>query len=317
MKLQWKPDEFAESRMKALGIKWETRTVPLKEINDEESLHNNARAEAQAINYEVVSDFAQAMRNGDCFPSIVLLDRKKDKYVLGGNHRIAALKEIQADEVGAYVVHSNDETAKELLPRILNAGHGFRQNRAEKLLHAIFAINKYGYTAKEAAGLFGLNEKTLLNAIRIQEVRTQLKGASIPEKQLVDTAVLALAAVKNEAVRNATARLMVNRSLATAAVHALTDEVNSEKRSEASQMAVIAKWENDTAEQVKSNGSPIQVRNVKRSRFLSNLTQLESTLKKVTSLSELQITDKNEAVKVKERIASLVKKLIKVAKISV
>jgi len=301
--------------MKALALKWLIQEVPLKQINIPKSLENNARAKEDRLDKEVASDFALAMAAGDIFPRVVLLERGKEKIILGGNHRIAAIEELHAETLEAYLISTDDEKALGLLPRILNRGHGIPQERKEAIGHAIYAMKEFGIDVEEAAALFSIARTTIQQTSRAQELRVELKKAAINDAVITDSTLLKLSPIKNEIVRNSAARLLVEYSVSGEMAKTFLEEVGQEKRSEANQMAVIAKWQNAVPKRTEGEPAKSNRKLPIRTRFLIALGSLEKLLRGKCSLANLQITTTHEQATVRPRTAKVGKAMSSLAKI--
>lgn len=299
--LNWIDDAHAEQRMRAFGIKWEVMRVRISDIDRDESRRNNARM-ADPMNDDLAGEYGIAMERGDQFPRIILLHREGKKYlIISGNHRTGGADAIGIKVVEAYVIYTTDAAIIDLLPRILNRGHGARQSKEEAIEHAIYAVNRYGYEPKDAATAFGLQAHAITEEIRIRKVRDTLTAKGINTTRIPKTHIRKLGSLaSNENVLVSATRLASSGAMSTDGISTFVEEIR-DKKTEASQMAVIADYENRLA----VPPAPVKQRREIRTKFLTALTSLEKLLDQKTMLEQVQITDDSEKQRIVDRLQNL------------
>jgi hypothetical protein len=319
MNKKWAEDKFAESRMKALSIPFHVEEVPATKIDWSGSELNRARTN-KALNEETVTDYAAAMENGDQFPMIVLSKGSSKGYVIaGGHHRAAAWQLFGEDSIRCYVIDKDDEVIKDVLPRVLNRGHGLQQDRKEAIQSAMFVMSHYGYSLEDASKLFCISHRYLQVHMRIQEVRAGFSARKIPHERLPDTVVQFLSPIVMDKVRDEAAKVIINSGMGWQATKDFLNELKTfGKKSEADQLGVVYDYarrighatEQQQEQPVTEEGAtPLKLQNARRSSFLRALTNMENEIKKGKSLTYFQIIDKNERDTTKKRLAAAGKKL--------
>lgn len=305
MVMKWTQDFPAESKMQEFGAKYKVSDVKLSEIDWAASRTNGARLN-DPLNDDLVIEYALAMERGDGFPMVVLMKKGSHYIILSGNHRMAAAKEIGIAEVKAYVIETDDSSVIEILPRVLNRLHGKRQDKSEALLHAVYAVDQFGWEPKKASEMFGLHKGAVADFIRIRETRTALEKNGVKTAALKDSHVRTLSVIKNENVQSAAARIAVNTGMTGDLLEELTKSVKAQK-TEATAMGVIGEWEKKT--QPMTIPLPaVKVPKALRSKFIGCLTTMEKYVENVSQLAQLQITEKSEADSVKQRLIKLAEK---------
>ena len=304
MKLTWTADPSAEPALKEFGVKYEVGSVDLADIDWDLSRDNHARIIGKQIDEDLVAEYALAMERGDAFPMPVVRKQGRKYVVMGGNHRFQAVKLLDGTKAECYIVSTSDGYTIDMLPRVLNRRGGRRTSADEAYQHALYAMNKYGITIKEAAAAFGVSDKALGNKVQVNELRGVLVGKGVPADKLTDEACRLLAVVKNNENVLVSAANLVHKSKFVG--HETKDFVNKIKsaRTEASAMAVVAEYEDKLGTK---NGKPEAKRaqKVVRMKFLRSLTGIESVIQKANSLARLQITEPEEKSDVAKRLTDL------------
>lgn len=146
-----------EARLDKIGVTWRfDPDVALHTIDQAAGLANQVRHDP--LDLETVDRYADAMRNGDQFPAVLLTDAKRP-VPLGGNHRIAAHAKVDNATTPGYLVTG---TARQLR-RIRfedNSAHGLPLTTDERIEHGL-ALMDDGMTQFEAAKAVGLAQPQL------------------------------------------------------------------------------------------------------------------------------------------------------------
>jgi ParB-like chromosome segregation protein Spo0J len=310
---KWTTDIYAEEKLKEYGIGWQVQSIAIKDIDWKASEANKARG-SKPINVELVEDYSLAMQSGDAFPMIVVEKTKAGYYILSGNHRSRAAKDIGRTTIDAYVVKGNDPAAIDILPRIFNRGHGSRQDRSEAIRNAIWVINKHKLTASRAAELFGLSKSYIQNELRADAVGIKLEAAGIDPACLVKDCKLRLGTIATDAVMVSVARVIAGAKLTGTQAGQLIDDIKAEKRSEASQMAIVSRWQDKLANAPKDEPKPALFRGRSiRTDFLIGIRTIERVIKGIKHLEQLQITDEKEQREIAARLSEISKRLHKLS----
>lgn len=305
--INWFSDKAAEKLMTSVGLTWSVARVKLSDIDWDDSKSNGARLH-DPLNDELAKDYSLAMERGEHFPMIVLLKRKGRKYlILGGNHRACAVKMCRTDDVECYVVETEDVQIIDILPRALNRTHGLRQDRSELLINAIYAVEKYGWGVRQADEFFGLPEGAVSHEMRARTVKATLQGKGIRAEKIPKTTLLALSPLEsNENVLLAAARIVSGTGMVGSDVRDFVKCIKK-NRTEASQMSVIADMESRSGphQSIASQDPAIKVPRQKRTKFLAWITTGENYLDGIKNLKQLQVTEKTESDRIRQRLSNL------------
>lgn len=304
-KLTWTVDPSAEQVLNEFGIKAAVGTVSLTDIDWEASRSNHARILGKPIDEDLVEEYAQGFVNGDAFPMPVVRNVGKKYVIVGGNHRLSALERSGGQDFQAYVIDTKDTQTADLLPRVLNRRGGRRTGKEEAFQHAMYAVREYGMTIRQAAQLFGLQEKAISAKMIVNETRSHLVSLGVPQATAFGDATLkALNAIKdNDNVLTAAAQIVAKAKMTGDEAATLTRDIKH-ARTENSKIAVIADYESKLGTR---NGNPEnkKTRRLVRMKFLRSLTSLEGVVKKANTLARVQITEPEERKDVSRRLVDL------------
>jgi len=317
MKNKWKADEFAENKLNLFAIDHEVKEINLDEIDEEQSRINHARN--VPFDNDSILDYACDMQRGAVFPRIVLRHGKHGYVILGGNQRHQAMKLAGIKSCEAYVCKPLDSVDDVLLPKVLNRGHGKKESRQEAINAAVQAVAQ-GKSEAWAAEAFGLGEQLLRDSIRINQVRLVLSKAGVNVAGMCATNLLKLASVKNENVMTACGRIIADTGIVGSQLEQFLKEVKEATRSEATQMAVVARYQEAVAESQSDacedtppgNTATGNRKNASR-LFLMVLANLESIIKGKRQLAQFGEFDEPQSKKIKGRIFDLSKRLYAIA----
>lgn len=146
-----------ETLLEKVGVTWRfDPDVPLHTIDVSGGLANQVRHEP--LDLATVERYADAMRNGDVFPAVILTD-DDNRTPLGGNHRLAAKRHVDDATTPAYMVTG---TARQLR-RVRfgdNSLHGLPLTKDERIEHGIDLMND-GLSQYDAAKIVGISQPDL------------------------------------------------------------------------------------------------------------------------------------------------------------
>lgn len=283
--MKWIPDPLAEFQMKQLKVSWKTQDCLLEKINWKASRENHARLGVPLIE-ELIDEYALAMSQGSDFLMPVFFDDQAGFVVAGGNQRMAAANKNEIEKVMAYVVVTDDDYIKDMLPRVLNRRHGERSKTAEAVEHAIYAMNTYNLSPDEAAKLFTVQKKRLndrMNAKEIQERLAPVGLSDLPQTTLLKLHVIG----KNDNLLTNTARLVKDAGLSAEQAQELVAEVK-QARSESAGITLIE----ERRKKIGAEKPPAYQSQSKqpRTNFLSCLSQFEKKIGAPNTLQQYQVT---------------------------
>ncbi len=307
-KIEWAADPAAESRVTRLGSKLVvSKGIKISEIDIHGSRANNARLDTP-FNSDLALEYALSMESGDKFPYPVLrrVDNKRYSYVvLSGNHRIGAAETLLPKDgtIDAYILDSKDEQVAELVCRSANRWMGDRQSKEEAIEHARVLIERYNYTATHMSKVFGLHEKTLLNALRAEGVRDVLEANLVDASGMNRAVLTTLAPIDNnhEILRRA-AQACIRYGLTAERTRPMVQEVK-QARDERESLNVIGRWEAKFQEE-KPRAAPGVVKTMKGDpraklmRYFGNVVEFLNRggpgKKPFQSLSQLRISSPDD-----------------------
>ncbi len=303
-KINWVPDLAAEQMMKEFGVEFTTQWVSLASIDLEGSLLNHARLRTH-LDDSVVTEYQTNMEREHPFPMTVLFLLKPGKYsVAGGNHRLTSAKNAGADKVLAYVVKTSDESVIDLLPRILNRGHGKGLVREDAIKQAMYAVETYGMEYKQAEDAFGLPKNCLSQEARVRDVQQLLKDHHVPVAKINKTVLRTISTVSGNANVAVTAgRIAANKGMGVEDVKQMIKEVKKCK-TEASQIGKLSEFEELLGVKNKPEATSKYSRSDK-TKILLWLRNGENYLDGVDSLAQLQITTPEDQAAILPRFESL------------
>jgi hypothetical protein len=163
------------------GLEYDyVEALPLEQIDVQKSLRNQARLNLPT-DEEAIAQYAQAMREGMCFPPLILWRPGKGKWVVvDGNQRLHAMLRLKLKSSDAYLLKSAD-------PRVIdrvtwswnNRANGRRISPEEALEHAVSFVRQYKVPAAEAALEWGVKERVLEDRIRLDNARDTLRSHGV------------------------------------------------------------------------------------------------------------------------------------------
>jgi len=306
--IEWTEDRFAELKMRDMSIEWSLVDIPLIKIDEVASAANKARM-SSSLMQDLILDYQGEMERGNPFPRIVVEATGSKYFICGGNHRFQAAKASGLTTIGAYSVSIKDENLRQLFPMILNRGHGSRQIRKEAIQHAIFAVET-GKTPDWASDAFSIAKGALLKSLMAHRVRKVLESAGVNCGGISETSLNSLNRIKNENVLKAAGRIVSQSDLSGASFNGFLSDIIGAKNTEASQMSVIAQYE-DAHERM----DPAVASKVCKasSRFMAVLSGLERSTYGKRTLKQIGEFDEDKTAKIKNRLKELAQKLNAIA----
>ena len=188
------------------------KDYPISKVDIRASLSNQARLTAP-IDEKIVERYALSLIDGDDFPPAVLFEKGPVAVVVDGNHRVHALREVERDEIEAYVLQTSERRVIERLSRTANIRNGTPPSRDELMLQAKWLVSQ-GTTLEEAAKTFRVGKSTLQKEVSADRVATLLASVGGAPDRLSPSHLHRLEALKDANVLRATADLIAETSLA-------------------------------------------------------------------------------------------------------
>jgi hypothetical protein len=195
--------------------------IPMGLIDERRSRANQARRDP--IVADSVDRFVAAMRAGSQFPPIVVYADAGKLIIIDGNNRQAAARRAGYDSI--FGIQIADDTPSELIHLLTvaaNANHGVTPEIAWRV-HQAFGLCAIGWSDADAATAAGLSVTQLRSARSIQETDQRARALRIPGfSEMPASSKTALAAVKDDAVFHALAKLAVSTGMTSDEIRDVT-----------------------------------------------------------------------------------------------
>lgn len=311
--IKWSGLASCEETLKDFGVPFTVGEIAVNDIDREASRLNHARIGGPPIDPGLVEEYALSYESGDTFPRVVVRKHGRKYVVVDGNHRVEAADLFGVKFIEAYIADvGDDEAIMDLLPRAFNRKAGRRTSKDEGYMHAIHAIDKYGYTLRKAAAAFGVSEKALGNRIAISATRERLVQLGVEANKMTDDSMKQLSPFNdNDHVLAAAGQVICRAKLTSKDVNSFLAKVK-EERTENARIGVIAAFE----QKYGVNGKQEAKRTQKKRKivFMRALTGMETLLDRGSTLNKFQITEQEEKRHVAERLADLGQKCQRLAR---
>lgn len=85
----------------------------------------------EELDQQTVTDYADAMQNGDKFPAVVVYHDGSNYWLVDGFHRVVAYARVNAKKIDAEI-HKGTKRDAQLAALEFNAKHGLRRSNADK-----------------------------------------------------------------------------------------------------------------------------------------------------------------------------------------
>ncbi|HEX4120081.1 MAG TPA: ParB/RepB/Spo0J family partition protein [Verrucomicrobiae bacterium] len=114
-----------------------------------------------AVNTNTVTEYADAMKHGNVFPPIKVIERDGNYVLVDGRHRLEAKSQIYAESIGAEIVESSPNDAIKIALEA-NRQHGLRLTNADKRRAAEMVLKAWPELSdREIAQLCGTTGPTV------------------------------------------------------------------------------------------------------------------------------------------------------------
>jgi ParB-like chromosome segregation protein Spo0J len=122
----------------------------------------------------------------------IFWNRGKKILILGGHHRVAGATNAGIATVQGYVIEFDDAEVLHYLASVLNSIHGREESVEDRVLKAMYLLNR-GHSIAKLARDFNLPEVMIKDAIRTDKLRIKLVDAVPDVAMMPKNAALALA----------------------------------------------------------------------------------------------------------------------------
>lgn len=308
--MKWCKDPKVEHLLRSLGIKYETATVKIAEIDRQLSADKQVRL-GKKINDDWVLQYAQAGQDGAVFPMPVLNKLKRGWFIWSGNHRTAAA-ELNGDEtLDAYAVEVHDQRLADILPRVVNAieAQGV-MGRDERLVNARYFVEHHSMAVEDAAKVMQLKYEHLLVYLRAQQTADRIAAQGVSPNGLTKSTLTDLSPIQNANVLRETTRLLQREGVVGRESEQLIMDVKKAP-TELGAMAELARWENlfkERRARAKAGKAVPVVRSQVRSQLINLLQRLDKLVSgppRLDTLGKLQLLDQADQSLVRSAWASI------------
>lgn len=293
--MRWTRDLRMEPVLHRLKVPFQVETVPIKDIDLEESLNRQVRL-GKKINDDVVIQYALGMEKPEAaFPMCIVNKAKKYIFLWSGNHRVASYNLAREthpdwpDSIECYAVNVYEEQLQDYIPRIVNTFESpIGQTKEESMIHAKHIIEKWGVDIKEVASDMNLSYGGLTHYMRSEEVAEQIKSLGANPNGLSRALRVKLAPLMegNTGVLREVVKFIKRNELAGAQAEQFVSDVRRGK-TESERMKEIKNW--GTILEVRKEKTVTPFKNRNRSTFLRMLTSLHHFMQKIDRATELQL----------------------------
>jgi len=310
--------ELHEKWLTKHGAKFAVVEISHSQINRKVSRENMARL-TEPIIEEHVSKLLIGVNNGDVFPALIGYRMDDGMHALiDGNHRDEANLRNGCSPVLMYVVQTDDAAFIELLTRFANRDlNGEGQSREVAIEHAMYLMDKFGYTAADAAVAAGVSKTAVTLEKRVNEIRR------FAAKENVDTSSLAKQAIQDISKLNGidsvfleALDLAASRKMTGPQVQDMVATINSLPNDEEKRLAELEnyKLQHVPPQHKKRSKGKTDKCVLAGNRLDGLLCRLKAHLVKHSTLEHHAITSKSAIVVMRRRIEEVVELLEKLAK---
>lgn len=237
-------DPQVEAWIKSFNVGfYDVQMIPLSLISVKESRNNQARRDA--IEDDSVERYAQAVKNGDRLPPIVVFKKGDGFVIIDGNNRDAGHRKAGAKEIAVYIIHGTTASEViELMKAAANRQHGKNTPTEWALRQAVSLIN-LGWSVEEVAKRLVLSDQAIYKFQKLlaaDQRAAKLRAAGWDG--LADSVKRDLHRIKLDTVFIETVRLAVTTGFTGTDLGRFVGEVNR-LGSEAEQLAAVAQKQAD------------------------------------------------------------------------
>lgn len=230
---------LTERWLESVNVEWELRDIDLSQIDEAESLRNQART--TALIEPIVMRYAAEMEHGDEFPPLVVYERPRSKklVIIDGNQRKASCDLVDRKTHPAYVVKDPTPRQIRVLTYTANKTHGAPNTDEDRLLHAAHLVEVEGESAASAARVIGVSVEKLRAFLHRRATERRLQDLGVRGWTQMPVHVRErLGNVRNDNVFREAARLVVEAEIPTPEISPIVTMIN-EKRTEDEQLKVL------------------------------------------------------------------------------
>lgn len=310
-------DSIVERQLERQGIAFDySESVPIADILIDEAAQNNIRIKDGKIHSETVEQYAEAMRNGDEFPAIIVYRNEANRLgVIGGLHRLTAKKTNQNTHTDCYILRLDcreEMTIIRRLQRTLNGAEGGGYTLEERLLQALALMDELNMSQADAAKTMNIKLRQLQYCVEKNRTEQRFRKAGIePTKiKVLETTQKILAKIKQDHYFVLSVKMAQESLLPVEEAKRLVHEIE-EAQSDVERDLIIQQWRVNLAPiiretaggKIKSPSSPIR-------KFSEVLKRMERWVGKPDLKSSAKATGHAEMTRVGLLLGKIIRGLI-------
>ena len=268
-------DPDAETVLMFVGADFIIKEISLEEVDWVSSANNCARL-YEPLKDEKIEDYHQSMARGDVFPRVVVEASGKGYVILGGNQRMSAAKRFNEPNItiGAYVVKPLADGTRDVVIRSLNSRHGWGSDKEERIIHAVYMVQKHGIAVSDAAKLMVVSDSIISDRIRAETVRADLARKGVDASKMPVSSLVVLSRVKNEKALVSLASTAVNRK-ATCPQIATTVKAIESATSAGEVNRLVKSFDTELQSSIRSEPKVVaKLKRPRREKFMRHLESL-------------------------------------------
>lgn len=201
-------DHQAEAILNFCEVTWIVKKISMEDIDWDASRANHARL-WQHENADVVVQYVTAMEAGDEFPLVVVEASENGFIILGGNRRMAAMKELGDTDLMAYVLKPLATLRREVVIRSLNSRHGEGISREERMAQSVHMVLSCDVAIKDAARLQSLTYRSVLDHVKAAKVTQRLAKVGLDVSKLPTQHLAAISQISHDSQAQRLARVVL------------------------------------------------------------------------------------------------------------
>ena len=201
-------DHQAEAILNFCEVTWIVKKISMDDVDWEESRANHARLWHHE-NADVVAQYVTAMQTGDEFPLVVVEASENGFIILGGNRRMAAMKELGDNDLMAYVIKPLATLRREVVIRSLNSRHGEGISREERMAQAVYMVLFCDVEIKDAARLQSLMYRSVLDYVKAAKVTQRLAKVGLDVSKLPTQHLASISQISHDSLAQRLARVVL------------------------------------------------------------------------------------------------------------
>jgi len=298
-------DLVLEDFLKQQGHEFEyLKEMPLDGIQVENAARENIRLD-QPMNDATVNRYTLAVEQGAHFPALLLYRLKNGAFgVVNGLHRYVAYKACKLEVADAYVLHTQDPRAIELLQRTTNTvTTGEPPSEEERVEHAVRLTIGLNYKPVDAAALMQVRPDRVWSRIAFEKAAGVLAKHKVQvPTRISQTAISRMHAASREPHFIKMVKVAASARLSSDRCMKMADDVKRAP-SDAVAIKIIHQWEATVSdERVRTAGGRVTDPARAYIKLMRTLTKTWEDLRSLKNFPSITSRDGERAVTLIENV---------------